>query len=131
MKKFLLPVIIVLTLLLAHGLYSNFYKVIGPNYLIRTAAYERNQDKFFPRICQTNPSEGSCLVNCPAFGFDNPNQSSPRIKGFPFQSNNYDNTCLIYTPYNASDFNLARALDYAYLALICICLIAAVKKSRR
>ena len=114
-KKILrILIVVVYVLFIAQFIFSNFYKVIGPNYIIKTTAYTNELDKY----CSPSSQKYGCLTSCPNLAAVN-TVKTPNYKGFPFATNYWWNNCgfSVYS-FNSSDFNLARILNYVYIVVI-------------
>ena len=105
MKTKTLVLSIVYLLVAAHFIFSNFVRVIGANYPLRSndPACEMTQITM-------------CIHSCPAITSD----TAPPFdfKGFPFATNGGVNNCnLNYTPLDV-DSGLAISLNYLYITLV-------------
>lgn len=126
-KRLAIFVTISYVLLSGHFLYSYFYKVIGPNYTIRSSGYLQDS----PTACI--PSEISdCVMSCPAEVFG-PNPDGYRYRGFPFATNGNKAVCPSpeTDPYPTKDFNLARIMNWMYFAVLTGLFVSFLSRTRR
>lgn len=137
-KFFALLIVILYVALLGHFIYSNFVKVAGPSYLIKNAAYN-NDDPGNINFCTSQNKDQndlgpndieSCVIHCPNLSFDDVAKPSPKIRGFPFETNSFVNLCENWEARNASDFNTARVLNWTYVGVLSLGTFMLLKKSR-
>ncbi len=109
MKNLRIIILIIYVLILGHFIYSNFVKVIGPNYLIQTSSY--NQDYKLYGCLASTPRNGCIVLDCVGFG----DSASTNLRGFPFSTNNYEG-CGI--PFPEKDFSVDVALNTVYIIAV-------------
>lgn len=123
MKRTLVIVLVVYVVLLGHFLVSNFVRVIGPNYLIKSAEYVLDYDK----ACMPMGTFKGCVYECPEH---TPARPDFNFKGFPFATNQGVNVCNErILPFPARDFNTARILNAAYLVLVTLICFAILRQT--
>lgn len=111
-RKTFIAVTILYSLLLAHFLFSNFVKVVGPNYALKSSMGNAESSGGCPPSGMVG---GVCFSSCPLYLID---QAAPNAKGFPFQTNNPDSSCGALAKYAKADFTKAIALNILYIVTL-------------
>ena len=129
-NKTFVVVTIIYCVFLGHFLFSNFVKTSGPKYLIKSSGYQRESNLYCPPQSQIY---GQCLYSCPLMTAE---PTTPNIKGFPFQTNDFNGVCGSVTAYATTDFTEAIALDGLYMLIVTCVYVGfvytlSIKKSRK